>query len=140
MTSKAPPHHHTTSMLHGGNHTCGDHPFTYSVSQRHSGWKQKSTIWTHQTKGQISTGLMSIAHTSWPKQVFFLLVSFSSSFDHEGLIPTVYSEQLMLRCVCYLNSEAFIKSAISEAGNSTELILCSRGNWVFLSCGGPHES
>uniref|UniRef100_A0A8C8J592 Zona pellucida sperm-binding protein 4 n=1 Tax=Oncorhynchus tshawytscha TaxID=74940 RepID=A0A8C8J592_ONCTS len=31
---KAPPHHHTSSsMLHGGNPTCGDHPFTYSVSQ-----------------------------------------------------------------------------------------------------------
>jgi hypothetical protein len=26
-------HHHTSSsMLHGGNHTCGDHPFTYSAS------------------------------------------------------------------------------------------------------------
>ena len=25
-------------------------------------------------------------------------------FVHEGLIPAVSSEQLMLRCVCYLNS------------------------------------
>uniref|UniRef100_A0A8C7HLA7 Zona pellucida sperm-binding protein 4 n=1 Tax=Oncorhynchus kisutch TaxID=8019 RepID=A0A8C7HLA7_ONCKI len=34
VTSKAPPHHHTSSsMLHGGNPTCGNHPFTYSVSQ-----------------------------------------------------------------------------------------------------------
>ena len=49
-------------------------------------------------------------------------------FDHEGLIHAVSSEQLMLRCVCYLNSEAFIWAAISEAGNSNELILCSRGN------------
>ena len=33
------------------------------VSQRHGGWNQKSKIWTHQTKGQISTSLilMSIA-------------------------------------------------------------------------------
>ena len=30
---------------------------------------QKSHIWIHQTKGQISTGLMSIARVSWPKQV-----------------------------------------------------------------------
>ena len=35
VTSKAPPHHHTSSsMLHGRNHTCGDHPFTYSASHK----------------------------------------------------------------------------------------------------------
>ena len=28
VTSKAPPHHHTSfSMLHGWNHTCRDHPY-----------------------------------------------------------------------------------------------------------------
>ena len=32
--------------------------------------------------------------------LFFLLVS----FDRQGLIHAVSSEQLMLRCVCYLNS------------------------------------
>ena len=43
--------------------------------------------------------------------------------------------------VSYLNSEAFIWAAIWGAVNSHELILCSRVNsWVFLSCGGPHES
>uniref|UniRef100_A0A8K9V943 Caseinolytic mitochondrial matrix peptidase chaperone subunit Xb n=1 Tax=Oncorhynchus mykiss TaxID=8022 RepID=A0A8K9V943_ONCMY len=36
---------------------------------RHSGWNQGYQIWTHQTKGQISTSLMSIARVSWPKQV-----------------------------------------------------------------------
>jgi hypothetical protein len=41
-------------MLLGGNHTCRDHPFTYSASQ---------------TKWQISTSLISIARVSWPKQV-----------------------------------------------------------------------
>ena len=70
VTSITPPHHHTSSsVLHGGNHTCRDHPFTYSASKRHGGWNQKSHIWTHQTKGQISTGIMSIAHVTWPKQV-----------------------------------------------------------------------
>ena len=49
-------------------------------------------------------------------------------FDPKGLIHTVSSEQLMLRCVCYLNSEAFIWATISEAGNSNELMLCSRSN------------
>ena len=35
VTSKAPPHHHTSSsMLYGVNHTCGDHLFTYSASHK----------------------------------------------------------------------------------------------------------
>jgi hypothetical protein len=50
-THHKPKHPHTSSsMLHRGNHICGDHPFTYSASQRHISWKQISQIWFHQTK------------------------------------------------------------------------------------------
>ena len=115
-------------------------------SQRHGGWNQKSQVWTHQTNGQIATGLISIARVSWSTQVSSsnwspLVVVSLQQFDHEGLICTVSSEQLMLRCVCYLNSVNYLFGlqflrlvTLMNLSSTAEVTI------AFLSCGGPHES
>jgi hypothetical protein len=77
---------------------------------------------------------MSIARFSLPKQVSFSSVFLLQQFDHDGLIHEVSSKQLMLRCLLLELCETFVWAAISEAVNTNELILCSRGN-SGSSCG-----
>ena len=69
--------------------------------------------------------------------LLFLLVSFSSGLfvtiwpwmpDSRSLLWTVDVQM----CLLLELGEAFIWAAISEAGNSNDLVLCSRGNSILF--------
>ena len=125
ITSKAPPHHHTSSsMLHSGNHTCGNHPFTYSGSNKDTAVGTKNLKLDQRTDFHRYNVHCScfLAQTS----LFLLFMSFSSGFfasiwpwrpDSHSLLQTVDVEMWLLLELC----EAFIWDAISEAATLTIL-------------------
>ena len=119
-------------MLHGGNHTCRGNPFTYYASHKDmavSNLDQSTDFHCSNTNCLCFFTQASL---------FFLLVSFSSGFfaaiwpcrpDSRSLLWTVDVEMCLLLELC----EAFIWAAISEAGNSNELILCNRDKYGSFS-------
>ena len=99
-------------------------------------WRLEPKISNLDSSDQRTDFHRSNVHYSWfllQASLFFLSVSFSSGFfaaiqpwrpDSHSLLWTVDVEICPLLEFC----EAFIWAAISEAGNSNELILSSRGN------------
>ena len=119
-------------MLYGGKYTCGDHPFTHTASHKDTAVGTKNLQFGLQTK-RIHFHQSNVYCSCFlaKASLFFWLVSFSSVFfaaiqprrpDSHSLLWTVDIDMLLELC------EAFIWAAISEAGTSNELILCSRGN------------
>ena len=107
------------------------HP--HRVSQRHCGWNQISPIWTPDRRTNFHRSNVDCSCFLAQASLFLLLVSFIVGFfaairpwmpDSHSLLWTVDVEMRLLLEL----SEAFIWTEISEAGNSNELNLCSRGN------------
>ena len=113
------------------------HP--HRISQIHGGWNQKCQIWNPDQRTNFHQSNVHCSCFLAQASLFFLLVSlvvvFMQQFVHGCLIHTGSSEQLMLRCVCYLNSVKHLFGLQSEV----QLTLMNLV-WVFLSCGGPHEN
>ena len=128
-------------MLRSGNHTRGDHPFTYSA------YHKDTAVGTKNLKFVLirpkDRFLMYIAHVSWPRQVSSSYwCPFSSGFS-AAIWPWrpnsfVSSEQCMLRCVCHLNSAKHLLW-LQFLRLGTLMNLSSAAERT-LSCGGPHES
>ena len=128
-------------MLYSGNHTCRDHPFTYSASHKGMAVGTKNLQFGLHTKGQISTSLMPIGHVSWPKQVssYYWCPLVVVSLKLRPRRPDsriLLCWQLMLRCVCYLNSVKHLSGLLSEV----QLILMNLSSAAEVTLGLPSLS
>lgn len=94
VTSKAPSH---PLLLHTsvGNHKRRNHALTFSTSNRHPGWNQKSLDPSDQSRDFHCSNLLSLCFLAQT----FLFSCWSSSaevslqlFDHKGLIQAVFSD------------------------------------------------
>ena len=125
---KAPPHHPTSSsMLHGGSHTCRAHLFAYSASHKDTAVGTKNLKFGSDQRTDFHWSNVHCSCFLAQASLFFLLVSFGSdffeAFDHEGLIHSLLWTVDVEMCLLFVFCEAF-----SEAGSSNELILCSKCN------------
>ena len=125
VTSKAPPHNNSSSSMLRTTHA--EIIRSPIISNLDSSDQE-----------QMSTGLMSIDRVSRPKQVSSyywcaLVVVSLQHFYHEGLIHTVSSEQLLLRCVCYLNSVKHLFGRQSEV----QLTLLNLSSTAEVTLGLP---
>ena len=124
-------HPHTITPFHpcftvGTTHVKNIHLPTLCLTQT---WRLEAKISNLDSSDQRTDFHLSNGHCSHflaQASLLLLLMSFSSVFF--AAIWPWSPEQLMLRCVCYLNFEAFIWAAIWGAVNFIELILCSIGN------------
>ena len=100
VTSKAPPRHHTTFMLHGGNHTCGDHPFTYSASHIDMAVGTKHLKFgLIRPKDRFPPSNVNCSCFLAQASLSFILVSFSSGF-FTAIQPWRFDSQSPLNSWC----------------------------------------
>ena len=120
-------------MLHGGNHTGRDHPFIYSASHKDTAVGTKNLEFGHIRTKDFHRSNVHCSCFLAQESFFLLLVYFSSGIFaavrpwrpvSRSLLWTVNVEMCLFLELC----ETFIWAIISEAGNSNERILCSRGN------------